>query len=183
MSAPVRPRYLATLLAGTLATVLDCGPEAALAKGGRAVPLTVTPGTLAFAIPLEPATIVATVQYNGLIAASVDGDCASVAPASVPPTKPEGSSVYVATFTVTPVGGGSCTITVTDKKDRQVQVPVEVQLEPSHVYFVAHQDDDVLFMNPDIQHAIAAGHHVTTVYLTAGSCIPDTEYYLTREAV
>jgi alpha-tubulin suppressor-like RCC1 family protein len=52
-----------------------------------------------------------------------------VSPLSVPATKPPGSSLYVATFTVTPAAVGSCTITVTDKKGRQVQVPVEVKAD------------------------------------------------------
>ncbi|WP_158709901.1 PIG-L family deacetylase [Streptomyces katrae] len=33
---------------------------------------------------------------------------------------------------------------------------------------VAHPDDDLYFMNPDLRYSIAAGHPVTTVYLTAG---------------
>lgn len=33
---------------------------------------------------------------------------------------------------------------------------------------VAHEDDDILFMNPDIQKDISAGRCVTTVYLTVG---------------
>ncbi|MER5777170.1 PIG-L family deacetylase [Streptomyces sp. NPDC002039] len=33
---------------------------------------------------------------------------------------------------------------------------------------VAHPDDDLYFMNPDLQYSIAAGHPVTTVYLTSG---------------
>ncbi|MFK0233259.1 PIG-L family deacetylase [Streptomyces vinaceus] len=33
---------------------------------------------------------------------------------------------------------------------------------------VAHPDDDLYFMNPDLRYSIAAGHAVTTVYLTAG---------------
>ncbi|MER7465179.1 PIG-L family deacetylase [Streptomyces sp. NPDC097981] len=33
---------------------------------------------------------------------------------------------------------------------------------------VAHPDDDLYFMNPDLQYSITAGHPVTTVYLTAG---------------
>ncbi|MDR6594754.1 PIG-L family deacetylase [Saccharothrix longispora] len=34
--------------------------------------------------------------------------------------------------------------------------------------FVAHQDDDLLFMNPDILSDVQAGHAVWVVYLTAG---------------
>ncbi|MFD0356460.1 PIG-L family deacetylase [Streptomyces sp. NPDC127110] len=33
---------------------------------------------------------------------------------------------------------------------------------------VAHPDDDLYFMNPDLRHSIAAGHPVTSVYLTSG---------------
>ncbi|MFE1792036.1 PIG-L family deacetylase [Streptomyces sp. NPDC059525] len=33
---------------------------------------------------------------------------------------------------------------------------------------VAHPDDDLYFMNPDLGYSIAAGHPVTTVYLTSG---------------
>lgn len=40
------------------------------------------------------------------------------------------------------------------------------------VFFVAHQDDDLLFMNPDIATAVSQNHCVVTVFLTAG----DNEY-------
>jgi hypothetical protein len=40
---------------------------------------------------------------------------------------------------------------------------------PVDIYVVAHQDDDLLFMNPDIARSIAKGHRVTTVYVTAGT--------------
>ncbi|MET9607164.1 PIG-L family deacetylase [Streptomyces sp. NPDC006512] len=33
---------------------------------------------------------------------------------------------------------------------------------------VAHPDDDLYFMNPDLRYSIAAGHAVTSVYLTSG---------------
>ena len=38
----------------------------------------------------------------------------------------------------------------------------------SEVSFVAHQDDDILFMNPDIGDSIRAGHCVETVFITGG---------------
>ena len=38
----------------------------------------------------------------------------------------------------------------------------------SIVQVVAHEDDDLLFLNPDLAQAIAAGVPVTTVYVTAG---------------
>jgi hypothetical protein len=120
------------LLIGLL-LVASCGPDAPptgpeLAKGGVAAPLTVAPAALGFVIPpATPATITAKVQFVGVItAATSNAGCATVAPASVPATKPPGSSVYVATFTVTPVAAGSCTITVTDKKGEQARVQVRV---------------------------------------------------------
>ncbi|WP_338710935.1 PIG-L family deacetylase [Streptomyces virginiae] len=36
------------------------------------------------------------------------------------------------------------------------------------VQIVAHPDDDLYFMNPDLRYSISAGHPVTSVYLTAG---------------
>jgi hypothetical protein len=41
------------------------------------------------------------------------------------------------------------------------------------VYVVAHPDDDLLFMNPDIQTSIAHGNNVTVVVLTAGDQYDD----------
>lgn len=158
---------------------ISTSPE--LASGGASAPLTAAPSTLDFSSPsAAPRTLTATVQYNGLITAG-NSTCANVSPLSVPAVKPPGSSVYVATFTVSPIAVGQCTIVVADKKGNRVAVAVNVGAA-GHMYFVAHQDDDLLFMNPDIQAAIAAGHYVTTVFLTAGACTGDTEYYLTREA-
>src|SRR5262245_37625528 len=37
------------------------------------------------------------------------------------------------------------------------------------VHIVAHEDDDLLFMNPDIADSLARGNHVVTVVLTAGT--------------
>jgi len=106
-------------------------PTAPLFKpGGVATPLTATPTQLGFTLPPgTPATLTARVQYVGLITArSSDATgCATVTPSGVPASKPAGSSMYVATFTVTPVAVGSCTITLTDKKGQTVQVPVSVE--------------------------------------------------------
>jgi Tol biopolymer transport system component len=74
-----------------------------------------------------PATITATVQFVGVItAATSDPACATVSPASLPATKAPGTSVYVATFRVTPVQPGTCSITVTDKKGSRRVVAVQV---------------------------------------------------------
>jgi LmbE family N-acetylglucosaminyl deacetylase len=47
------------------------------------------------------------------------------------------------------------------------------------VNVVAHEDDDLLFINPDIQTDITAGKCVATIYLTAGDAGGD--YYPARE--
>ncbi|MER5312793.1 PIG-L family deacetylase [Streptomyces sp. NPDC002773] len=47
--------------------------------------------------------------------------------------------------------------------------PVRSAKEPtSVVQVVAHPDDDLFFMNPDISQSIRSGHPLTSVYLTAG---------------
>jgi LmbE family N-acetylglucosaminyl deacetylase len=47
---------------------------------------------------------------------------------------------------------------------------------------VAHQDDDLLFINPDITHDIQRHDCVRTVYVTAGDDGRGTDYLLSREA-
>jgi hypothetical protein len=51
------------------------------------------------------------------------------------------------------------------------------------VFVVAHEDDDLLFMNPDIADAIAADHEVTIAYTTAGDLgDPHSDaYWIDRE--
>jgi LmbE family N-acetylglucosaminyl deacetylase len=46
---------------------------------------------------------------------------------------------------------------------------------------VAHQDDDLLFLSPDLIHNIKAGYCVRTVYVTAGDAGHDSSYWLGRE--
>src|SRR5262245_7566617 len=51
----------------------------------------------------------------------------------------------------------------------------------SAMAFVAHEDDDLLFLSPDILHAIQAGDTcVRTVYLTAGDAGNDESYWSGR---
>jgi LmbE family N-acetylglucosaminyl deacetylase len=47
---------------------------------------------------------------------------------------------------------------------------------------VAHQDDDLLFLNPDILDDIQAGRCVRTVYVTAGDGGSDASYWRSRES-
>jgi LmbE family N-acetylglucosaminyl deacetylase len=46
---------------------------------------------------------------------------------------------------------------------------------------VAHEDDDLLFINPDTQNAITAGNCVRTIYVTAGDAGANQFYWLGRE--
>lgn len=118
--------------ASALAIVVACSrdqtPTGPDLKGGSGAPLTVQPTMIQFTVPpYTSTTLTVTVQFVGLITAvSSNTACATVSPLSVPASKPPGSAVYVATFTVTPQGVGSCNITVTDKRERRVDVPVEV---------------------------------------------------------
>ena len=55
---------------------------------------------------------------------------------------------------------------------------------PVDVNIVAHQDDDILFMNPDILNTVyIAGHRQVTVYITGGNIgvASGTDYVLERE--
>ena len=47
---------------------------------------------------------------------------------------------------------------------------------------VAHEDDDLIFLNPDILDHIQSGRYVRTVYLTAGDGGSGSSYWLGREA-
>jgi LmbE family N-acetylglucosaminyl deacetylase len=49
------------------------------------------------------------------------------------------------------------------------------------IQLVAHPDDDLLFINPDIQRDIESGLCVRTVYLTAGDARRDDAYWRQRE--
>src|SRR4029079_10422235 len=49
------------------------------------------------------------------------------------------------------------------------------------MYFVAHQDDNLLFMNPDIATSIQSGNHVITVHLTSGSAGDGQAVLIARE--
>ncbi|HKU18038.1 MAG TPA: PIG-L family deacetylase [Candidatus Saccharimonadales bacterium] len=53
--------------------------------------------------------------------------------------------------------------------------------QPTVMVTVAHQDDDLLFMNPDVQHDIQAGRCIRTVYLTAGDAGSGPFYWIGRE--
>ncbi|MDI2029401.1 PIG-L family deacetylase [Saccharopolyspora sp. TS4A08] len=54
----------------------------------------------------------------------------------------------------------------------------------SHVQVVAHPDDDMLFMSPDVALALRSGARVTTVFLTAGESDvrPPADYAASRQS-
>ncbi|WP_327674919.1 hypothetical protein [Kitasatospora sp. NBC_00458] len=52
---------------------------------------------------------------------------------------------------------------------------------PAVVQIVAHQDDDLLFMNPDLSNGIRAGFDVTTVYITGGAAGAGAAYAAHRQ--
>lgn len=53
--------------------------------------------------------------------------------------------------------------------------------QPTLMSFVAHEDDDILFMNPDLLHTIKSGYCVRTIYFTAGDAGSDEAYWLGRQ--
>jgi len=61
------------------------------------------------------------------------------------------------------------------------QLPPQICEGPIIMNIVAHQDDDLLFMNPDLQHDIDAGHCTETIYITAGDAGSSERYWLGRE--
>jgi hypothetical protein len=52
---------------------------------------------------------------------------------------------------------------------------------PTILNVVAHEDDDLLFLSPDLQHQIHAGNCIRTIYLTAGDAGFDRLYWLGRQ--
>ena len=133
------------LTSAVAVAILGCdreplGTDPDFAKSGP-TPLTAAPSSLWLRVgpPTFTATVTARVQYVGIITSrSSDQSCATVAPASLPAAKPAGSPVYVATFTVTPVGAGTCTVTLTDKKG--VQATVQVRVRAQRLVFATTRD-------------------------------------------
>ncbi|MEI7683166.1 MAG: PIG-L family deacetylase [Candidatus Saccharibacteria bacterium] len=61
------------------------------------------------------------------------------------------------------------------------QLPYRTCSGSTIVNVVAHQDDDLLFMNPDIITGLHVGYCIRTVYLTAGDAGSDSLYWTGRE--
>ncbi|MEV7172431.1 PIG-L family deacetylase [Streptomyces sp. NPDC093224] len=78
-----------------------------------------------------------------------------------------------ALFVALTVGALGVTTWASGHGSAQPQVAPEAAVRPSVtegsvVQLVAHPDDDLFFMNPDLSRSIATGVKVTTVYLTSG---------------
>jgi LmbE family N-acetylglucosaminyl deacetylase len=61
------------------------------------------------------------------------------------------------------------------------QLPYTYCPVPTIMNIVAHQDDDLLFMSPDLIHDISAGHCIRTIYMTAGDAGASKFYWLGRQ--
>jgi LmbE family N-acetylglucosaminyl deacetylase len=61
------------------------------------------------------------------------------------------------------------------------ELPVTTSPQPTVMNIVAHQDDDLLFMNPDLTQSIKAGDCIRTIYVTAGDGGQGQFYWLSRE--
>jgi WD40 repeat protein len=138
---PLSSGILAAALLGACGSEpTTTGPE--LVTRGSS-PLTVAPSSLPLTSPGLSRTLTAAVQYAGLLTAgSSNPRCATVSPTSTTSReKPEGSSVYLVQFTVTPAGAGECTVSVTDKKGNVAFAGVHVVL--ARIAFSHPVDDPV----------------------------------------
>jgi LmbE family N-acetylglucosaminyl deacetylase len=55
------------------------------------------------------------------------------------------------------------------------------QCQNTIMNIVAHQDDDILFMNPDLQKSVEEGICIRTIYITAGDDGNGNPYWVSRE--
>jgi len=88
------------------------------------------------------------------------------------------------TGTTTGSSTGSNTGTVTGSSTGTSTGTTSGGIEPrpsSHVVVVAHQDDDLLFINPDLKRAIDRGEPLLTAYLTSGNAGMGMTYVTERE--
>lgn len=93
-------------------------------------------------------------------------------------------SVAVTLFVVLGVCTGVTAFTLILPAMRAEAVPVSTTPSTctSHeLQMVAHPDDDLLFMNPDIIRQVEAGSCVRTVFLTTGDANRDASYWRLRE--
>ncbi|HSX46425.1 MAG TPA: PIG-L family deacetylase, partial [Patescibacteria group bacterium] len=81
-----------------------------------------------------------------------------------------------------PSSPGSTSPTTTILPIRPEELPQAMcENVPTTVNVVAHEDDDLLFMSPDLLHAVQDGECVRTIYLTSGDAGYGRLYWLSRE--
>lgn len=80
-----------------------------------------------------------------------------------------------------PTGSGSPQSVATVVPITPEEMPYITCSGPTIMNVVAHQDDDLLFMSPNLLHDVKLGHCVRTVYVTAGDAGADSFYWLARE--
>jgi Tol biopolymer transport system component len=161
----------AALTLGACSEPTSTAPE--LARGSSA-PLTLSPSRLELTSPGLSTSLTATVQYSGLLTANTSNSrCATVSPTSATAReKPAESSVYVAQFTVTPGGPGSCTVSVADKKGNVAFAGVHVVLariaysHPVETPVAAYQ---IYVMDPDGQNKTRVSNSSFNEYQAAWS--------------
>ncbi len=162
---PVPPRVISPLAAGVLAAAAllsACNSEPTaitpeLVTRGSSGWLRISPSSLLLTSPGLSKTFTATVQSAGMVTASSSNPrCATVSPTRTRSTdKPGESSVYVAQFTVAPVGAGSCTLTITDRKGNVAYVGVSVVL--ARIAFSSPRNQtsyQIYVMDPDGKHQV-----------------------------
>jgi LmbE family N-acetylglucosaminyl deacetylase len=137
-------------------------------------------------------------RSTGLAASGVAGACSDHPFASLLASQPS-TSAKAATIPRSPASKPvpapvANSISVVSKPQTAASVTtlsVQQQLQPLATHadcskgttldVIAHQDDDLLFMNPDLANAIRDGRCIRTVYLTAGDSGQTTEYWNNRE--
>jgi len=110
-----------------LAPISSPRASLATAAGKSQAPLVVSPDTLTFTAvgPQEAETVTAAVKYAGTLIATPSPSCAGVV--TVSPTQTRVDPHHGARFAISPLGRGTCLITVTDKKDNAATVAVSVE--------------------------------------------------------
>lgn len=88
-----------------------------------------------------------------------------------------GASAAIAWFSLT---GGTLLLPALGASE-PAPAPASSQCTGGALQLVAHEDDDLLFLSPDVLHDVQAGRCVRTVYLSAGDAARGDDYWLARE--
>lgn len=78
--------------------------------------------------------------------------------------------------------GAMANIMVPTAQRALFRLPRQTALNRSILNIVAHEDDDLLFLSPDLLHAIQAGKRVRTIYVTAGDAGSNSTYWQHRQS-